>query len=76
VESNLVELPKLRCEACEGYLVPRRHSGQQHVEPAWMCGSPADECIYSGVCLPCQRLLAWFHRQDEALDSAGAPGEN
>jgi len=65
--TSLVELPKLRCEACEDYLVPRRHTGQQHVEPSWMCGAAAQDCIMSGVCLSCQKLLAWFRTQDEAL---------
>ena len=69
--SSLVELPKLRCLACEGYLVPRTHTGPQHVEPAYMCGSQAGDCILSGVCLACQRILGWFDVQADALGREG-----
>lgn len=70
MDSSLIEAPKLRCEACEGYLVPLPHRGPQHVDQAWMCGSPLEDCAMSGICLTCQKLLAWFHKQNEALGDA------
>jgi hypothetical protein len=70
MDSNLITLksehPTLYCLACEGQLVPRPHTKSDHAEPAWMC-DPRNDCILSGVCLSCQRLLAWFQAQNEAL---------
>ena len=60
----------LYCLACEHPLIPRPHRAPDHAEPAWMCGNLEGECILSGVCLSCQKLLAWFREQDDALGDA------